>query len=165
MDDALFIAACQENYGAVFQMLHRTIRLCPKALWDDRSIGEPFWQRVYHTLFYLDFYLSESPASFDKPTFVDDGAANLEHYQGSVPARQQLLEYLGSVSQRCEKALTGVTTAALAGKNTFPWTGATLAHRLIYNIRHAQHHIGDLNAVLWRYNGKAAPWVIKPRRQ
>jgi len=164
MDDTVFIAACQENYGAMFQMLRRTLNLCPKVLWDDRTIGEPFWQRAYHALFFTDFYLSESPESF-KPTFFVKGAENLEQYQGSVPTRKQLLEYLGSIGQNCEKALAGITSAALTGANTFPWTGATLAHRLVYNIRHTQHHIGDLNAILSRYNDKAAEWVIKPGRE
>jgi len=159
MEDAIFIAACQENYGAMFQMLRQTLNLCPEALWDDRTNGEPFWQRAYHALFYTDFYLSESPESF-KPTFFVQGAADLEQYQGSVPTRPHLLDYLGSLSRNCEKALAGITPTALAGANTFPWTGATLAHRLVYNIRHTQHHIGDLNAILSRHNEKAAEWVI-----
>jgi hypothetical protein len=56
--------------------------------------------------------------------------------------------------------LGSLTTEQLEGKNNFPWTGPTLAHRLIYNIRHAQHHVGWMNSILSRKTGTAAEWVI-----
>ena len=53
-----------------------------------------------------------------------------------------------------------ITPNQLERENTFTWTGPTLAHRLVYNIRHAQHHVGWLNSILSRKAGQAADWVI-----
>jgi hypothetical protein len=43
--------------------------------------------------------------------------------------------------------------------NIMPWSGPTLADRLVYNLRHAQHHIGRLHSILGR-NKIHVPWVM-----
>ena len=57
---------------------------------------------------------------------------------GPAPSRKQMADYLETVSQKCTAALAGLADARLDGENTFPWTGATLGHRLVYNLRHAR---------------------------
>jgi len=160
MKDSLFLDICKNDYSAVFQMLHKAIELCPDELWNQRTDEPPFWQQAYHTIFYTDFYLSESPGSSRKVSFVEDEAANLEHIPANAPSRQQIQDYLGEISRNCEAKIERLASAPLDGENKFPWTGPTLAHRMIYNIRHAQHHVGRLNSILARKTGKAAEWVI-----
>jgi hypothetical protein len=161
MDNSLFLTVCRDNYRAVFSMLRETLNLCPDELWDDRSLGEPpFWQQLYHSLWWLDFYISQSPSSFHFPAIAGEKDHQMGDEAGPAPACQQMADYLETVSQRCADALAGLSDAYLDGENTFPWTGATLAHRLVYNLRHAQHHVGGLNALLARTCGKSARWVI-----
>jgi len=160
MKDSLFLDICRNDYRAVFQMTCRAIELCPEELWDQRTDEPAFWQQAYHTLWAVDFYLSDSPESSKKPSFVEGEAANLKHVPASAPSRKQIRDYLEQVSRKCETVLDKLTPDQLEGENTFPWTGPTLAHRLIYNIRHAQHHVGWLNSILSRKTGKAAEWVI-----
>ncbi len=161
MDNSLFLTVCGDNYNAVFSMLRETLSLCPDELWDDRTLGEPpFWQQLYHTLWWLDFYISESPGSFQRPLIAGEMDHRMGDAAGPVPARQQIADYLETVSQKCAETLAGLADARLDGENTYPWTGATLAHRLVYNLRHAQHHVGGLNALLTRTCGKSAGWVI-----
>ena len=160
MKDALFLDICRNDYRAVFQMLRRAIELCPEELWDEQADEPPFWQQAYHTLWAVDFYLSDSPGSSQKASFIEGEAANLKHRSANAPSRQQIQDYLEEVSRKCKTVLEGLTSDQLEGKNTFPWTGPTLAHRLIYNIRHAQHHVGWLNSVLSRKADRAAEWVI-----
>lgn len=160
MKDSLFLDICRNDCGAVFQMLRRAMELCPEKLWNERTDEPPFWQQAYHTLWAIDFYLSDSPKKSRKASFAEGEASNLEHIAAVTPSRQQVQDYLNQVSTKCETVLDGLTSEQLEGSNTFPWTGATLAHRLIYNIRHAQHHVGRLNSILSRKTGQAAEWVI-----
>jgi AcrR family transcriptional regulator len=163
MKDSLFLDICRNDYGAVFQMVRRAIEICPEELWDQRTDEPPFWQQAYHTLWAVDFYLSDSPESSKKASFVEGEATNLDHVSATTPSRQQIQDYLEEVSKKREMVLDKLTRDQLEGSNAFPWTGPTLAHRMIYNIRHAQHHVGRLNSILSRKAGKAAEWVIAPQ--
>lgn len=163
MKESLFLDICRNDYGAVFQMTRRAIELCPEKLWDQRMDEPPFWQQAYHTLWAIDFYLSDSPESSRKASFVEGEATNLKHVSATTPSRQQIQNYLEEVSRKCDAVLGKLASTQLDGQNTFPWTGPTLAHRLIYNIRHAQHHVGRLNSILSRKAGQAAEWVITPK--
>ena len=46
------------QFGAAIDMLDNAITACPDAVWDDRSRQPEFWYLAYHTLFFLDLYLS-----------------------------------------------------------------------------------------------------------
>ncbi|MFX0095891.1 MAG: DinB family protein [Candidatus Hodarchaeota archaeon] len=153
----LFLDICKNDYRAVFQMLREAIDLCPDSLWDERLDEPPFWHQVCHTIFFVDFYLSDSPEKCQSPSFVKP---ELDQTPPATPSQQQIKDYLEEVSKKCEVRLNNLTLEQLKGKNTFPWTGPTLAHRLSYNIRHAQHHVGWLNSMLRRKAGQAAKWVI-----
>jgi hypothetical protein len=163
MKDSLFLDICRNDYRAALQMTRRAIELCPEELWDQRTDEPPFWQQAYHTLWAVDFYLSDSPETSRKASFVEGEATNLKHVPANAPSHQQIQNYLEEVSRKCETVLDKLTPDQLEGDNTFPWTGPTLAHRMIYNIRHAQHHVGRLNSILSRKADCAADWVITAR--
>ena len=156
MKDSLFLDACRMNYDAIFMMLDEIIKLCPDELWNVRTDESPFWQQLYHTIFYIDFYISESMKSFIRPIFAEEKANDLKHIPSEAPPRDQMQDYLEIVKKNCKSAIDNMTPEYLEGKNPFHWTGPTPAHRLIYNIRHAQHHVGWLNSMLARKTGKSA---------
>jgi hypothetical protein len=163
MEDSLFLDICRNDYRAVLEMTREAIKNCPEALWNERSDEPAFWQQAYHTLFYIGFYIGDSPKSPQIESGIESEAANLDHVPSTAPSRQQIQDYLEQVSKKCETSLSKLDPAALDGKNAFHWTGPTLAHRIIYNIRHAQHHVGWMNSILSRNGAKPARWVITPR--
>ena len=46
-----------QQFGAAIDMLENAMLACPDQVWYDRSRQPEFWYMVYHTLFFLDFYL------------------------------------------------------------------------------------------------------------
>jgi uncharacterized damage-inducible protein DinB len=160
MKDSLFLDACRMNYEAIFKMLDEIIKLCPDELWNVRTDESPFWQQLYHTIFYTDFYISEAMWTFKKPTFAEEKANDLAYVASEAPTREQMQSYLEEAKKNCMSALEKMTPEQLEGENPFHWTGPTPAHRLVYNIRHTQHHVGWLNSMLARKTGKSAEWVI-----
>ncbi len=52
-----------QQFGATIDMLENALVACPNELWNTES---KFWYR-YHTLFYLDYYLSDTPERFLPP--------------------------------------------------------------------------------------------------
>ena len=162
MKDSLFLGICRNEYHALFEMLHKAINHCPDDLWRNESKSPSYWLLVYHTAFYLDFYLGFSPDKH-KNRFDISGPFDLTAKLERVLTKKELKNYLISIKKKCNKVLDSVSRKELEGKNTYSWTGPTLAHRLMYNVRHAQHHIGQLNLMLRYHKAATAEWVITPK--
>jgi hypothetical protein len=52
------------QFGAATDMLENAIGLCPMNVWNQKNDFSDFWYIAYHTIFWLDFYLTESPDNF-----------------------------------------------------------------------------------------------------
>jgi hypothetical protein len=160
MKDSIFLDICKNEYHALIQMLHKAIDICADDLWDKEIGGPPFWQHVYHTIYYLDFYFGDSPKKHEQRFDIKE---DLNERTKRILTKEQLIDYLIDVEKKCDGVLEGLSSKQLEGKNSYFWTGPTLAHRLIYNIRHSQHHIGHLNSILRRYGKDTSKWIITPK--
>lgn len=161
MKKSLFLDICKQNYLALLKMVKQAIKLCPDDLWRRETDQPQFWQEVYHTLFYLDFYLSSKPKEH-KARF--DFKENLAEKPPIILTKEEISFYLKEVETKTIEIFSNLTSAELEGKNSFWWTGPTLAHRLIYNLRHSQHHMGKINEILKKNSKDAAKWIIDPEK-
>ena len=57
-NDQKLIQAIAEQYGAAMTMLENTIVNCDEELWKDIERDTVISQVVYHTLYFIDIYLS-----------------------------------------------------------------------------------------------------------
>lgn len=181
----VFVEACKRQYRHTFTMLRQALELCPEELWAEREDNEPpFWQQAYHTLIITEGYASEGFG--DPPEFVArvleprepepgeppwrplvekvEALMKADHVPAGVVTRDQMLEYLSQVQERCHEALArdGARDPADPASNTFPWTGTTAFDKHIYNLRHLHHHLGRLNGLLRRRADVGNPWVAEP---
>ncbi|TPW07499.1 MAG: hypothetical protein FD129_2557, partial [bacterium] len=95
MNDALRTILWRQ-YGAAIDMLENSIRHCPDDVWYEAGKEEPGpWYLVYHTLFWLDLYLSGPVEGFVPPPPFDLGELDPA---GVFPKRSysqaELLDYL-----------------------------------------------------------------------
>ena len=67
MIDDLWKRTLWSQFGAAIDTLENAITACPDDLWGDNSKYPPYWQVVHHTLFWLDYYLSDSHEDFAPP--------------------------------------------------------------------------------------------------
>ena len=56
-----------QQFGAAIDMLENAIIACPEEVWGNRIEFSEFWYISFHTLFFLDLYLSESDKGFTPP--------------------------------------------------------------------------------------------------
>src|SRR4030088_3536216 len=70
-------SAIRQQFHAAIDMLANAIEPCPESVWS--GPGFAFWYLAYHTLFFLDMYLSAEgepqfhpPASFDRSELEDE---------------------------------------------------------------------------------------------
>lgn len=153
-------AAAWSQFGAAIDMLERAMRACPDELWGDRSRQPEFWYLAYHTLFFLDFYLSDSPRGFAPPapfTLAELDPAGV--MPDRVYAKDELLSYLRHGRRKC-RAVTGTLTAERARRlSGFLSPELTVAELLLYNLRHVQHHAAQLNLILRQAGNTVPAWV------
>jgi DinB superfamily len=129
--------------------------------------NHPFWHVAYHTLFCLDMYLSRNEASFRPPAF------HRKNYQflgktpppsqvaviAGVPYEKPIIDgYLKACRKKASQAIAGETTDTLAGPSGFDWIPTSRLELHLYNIRHIQHHAGQLSARLRKSIGAGADW-------
>jgi hypothetical protein len=148
--------------GASVKMLENAISSCPDKLWADGSLPKPYWSQVYHSLFYLDLYLSESPTLMNSPSRfkpLERGPA------GPVPpkaySREEMLEYLEYGRAKAKATIDALTEEAIITECAFSWVGVSVAELFFYNSRHVQHHAAQLNLIMRQRIDASPGWVFK----
>ena len=150
-----------KQFGAAIDMLENALVACPQELWNS---GSKFWYTAYHTLFYLDYYLSYEPDSFMPPApftlseFDSSGALPERAY-----TKQELLNYLQSGRKKCYGLITGLTGENANKRFVNMYMNYSILELLLYNMRHVQHHAAQLNLLLRQNTGNAPKWVSEAK--
>ena len=144
---------------ASLAMLEACIRACPAEQWD-KAVGRwPFWEVAYHTLCFADLYLAPGEAAWAPGKFQPKGMAELKDEHPSRRFEQgEMVEYVGYCRERARKVFAAETAAMLEGPTGFSWLPFSRAEGHLYNMRHIQHHAGQLSAFL-RRAGVETRWV------
>ncbi len=164
--DPFWRAAIWSQLGASIDMLENTIRACPDELWSDPS-KQPEWKSndvvglwyvVFHTLFFLDLYMSDSPEAFVPPApFTLDEMDPTGLLPERPYAKEELLKYLEYGRAKARTAIQSLTEEQARGQSGFQ--ELTRAELLLDLMRHVQHHTGQLNLLLRQHTASAPRWV------
>ncbi len=158
------------QFGAAIDMFGNALRDCPdelwkKSLWEDPSMSagfSEFWYVSYHTLFWLDLYLSGAVDGFAPPTpFTLDELNPAGVLPPRVYTREELLDYLEYCRQKCQETISALTNEGASRLCQFSWGELAFAELLLDNLRHVQEHGAQLRMFLGQQAGKAAIWVAK----
>jgi hypothetical protein len=147
-------------------MLENALVACPDELWSDRSQRPEFWYVAFHTLFFLDYYLSDSFEGFAPPApFTLD---ELDP-RGLLPERPytkaELQTYLEHGRKKCQETIAALTDEQARRRCVFPWGEVSGAELLLDNMRHVQHHAAQLNLILRQKTDSAPRWVATAKRK
>lgn len=159
-----------QQFGAAIDDLDNALRACPDDLWRDRlwdnAADRPefflpeFWYIVYHTLFWLDLYLTGTEEGFVPPTpftLIE------QDEDGPLPERpytkEELQAYLDDCRRKCQAAIEALTEEAAQRRCQFGWGEVSFAELLLYTMRHVQGHAAQLNLWLGQKTGSAPVWV------
>jgi DinB superfamily len=130
-------------------MLERAVQACPEPHWSDRTRNPEFWYTAFHTLFWLDLYLSPGQDGFAPPApFTLDELDPAGVLPERVYTQSELLLYLEHGREKARRVISSLDDERVCqrhslGKNEF--SGLEL---LLYNFRHVQHHAAQLHLIL-----------------
>jgi hypothetical protein len=150
-----------KQFGAAIDMLEDSIVLCPQSFWTDNR----FWYPAYHVIFYLDYYLDTEPDRFMPPS-----PFTLSEFDpnGEMPERvytkKELLDYLELCRRKCFDLIYGLDEQNAAKRFVNEYKNLSRLEIILYNLRHVQHHVGQLNLLLRQNIDDAPRWVSQARR-
>jgi hypothetical protein len=147
----------KSQYLAALAMLEQAVTACPEALWDDPAAENKFWQIAYHALFYTHLYLQESESHFRPWPKHRKEARSIGPQPGPAYRQEDILEYLAFCRDEVE---TRLAELALEGESSgFDWLPFGKLELQLYNIRHLQHHTGELYERLGTQAAVEVNWV------
>jgi uncharacterized damage-inducible protein DinB len=164
MMDINFKTNIWQQFGAAIDMLENALLACPEELWKDRSQKPEYWYTVFHTLFWLDFYLSESAGGFVPPApFTLDELDPAGLLPERVYTKEELKNYLEHGRKKCKITIEAMTNEKANHRFVFGRVDLSFMELILYNLRHVQHHAGQLNLILRQTIDSVPSWVIKTK--
>lgn len=167
--DMTWKASVWHQFGAAIDMLDNALRACPDELWQARLYHErsvqpefaEFWYVVYHSLFWLDFYLSDSAEGFAPPAPFTLSELEAGLLPERVYTKAELQTYLEHGRNKCRAKLETLAEALIPQQSRPDWPEMSVAELLLYNMRHVQEHAAQLSLFLGQSMGSAPGWVAK----
>ena len=149
------------QFEASLCMMNDCLVKCPAAHWDGKVAKYPFWQVAYHALCFVDLYLTVKHEAF---VFRDLHPQGWKEFDDEYPSRRfepdEITRYLTICRTKAADTIAAETAESLAGPSGFAWLKFSRAELHVYNIRHLQHHTGQLAAYLRRVDATIDPrWV------
>ncbi|GAK48932.1 hypothetical protein ANT_01630 [Candidatus Moduliflexus flocculans] len=156
------------QYAAGFAMLKNAVSACHDELWNSARDKNRFWRIAYHALFYTDLYLSADEKHFipwthhhenyqilgDKTPWPPHHAVKI----GEPYTQNEVLEYCARLQNTLAERINALDFERPSG---FCWLPFNKLELQMYNIRHLQHHAGQLIDRLRERQGSGIGWIGK----
>jgi hypothetical protein len=149
------VDALADQYMRLFSMLRMAIDNCPEAEWSqaDTRYRRPAGLAL-HILQSIGFY-----SALEAGDQLEDALMQInwqERDSAKLPARDDVRRFIDNVEKRTANFLAKADLTS--EEEQFPWTGSTVLGRIVYSLRHAQHHLADLIAEVHRQRPGAVEW-------
>ena len=130
-------------------MLASTIKGCPAGAWTQTFAGVPFWREAYHALFWMHNFLGGPDKRFQFQPFGKDIDPRLFTALNNTCEQAEALGYAAQTAAYIDTVFDAMTFDVLCASDHYDETDfRSVYHRLMYGLRHVQHHVGKLTAYL-----------------
>jgi DinB superfamily len=147
------------QFKIAIDSLGEALHDCPDELWEkqlwqdqpDQWVAQgfsAFWYLGYHSLFWLDLYLTGAEEGFAPPAPYDLVEMHSGEVLPRVYTRQELLGYLDDCRRKCQQTIANLSTEQAARVCRFPWGELPFGELLLYTMRHVQEHAAQLHMFL-----------------
>lgn len=154
------------NNGMLWRQFERSIdsfgdalRKCPDGLWEkqlwkddpDQWVMQGFssyWYLCYHTLFWLDLYLTGAEEGFCPPEPFDLVEMEDGEVLPRVYTKEELLRYFDLCRQRTHDTIANLTEEEARRECSFGWGNLPYGELMLYTLRHVEEHAAQLHLFL-----------------
>ncbi len=138
-------------------MLENAIYMFSDEHWDTAL---DFWYLSFRCLFWPDYYLSVEPRKFEPPkpfTFSEFDRTGKK--PDRTYTRSEILTCLEHCRQKARKHIEEFTPSRMNARWNNESKNFSFLEILLYNMRHIQHHVAQLNLYLRQTIDRAPKWV------
>jgi len=150
-----------KQFGAAIDALENAIIACPDETWGSDDIKPDFWYMVYHTLFWLDYYLSDNPSEYVPPspfTLAEADPAGV--LPDRVYTKAEMLSFLAIGRANSRRLIANMTEERGARLVQLSRVAIPTSELVLYTMRHIQHHTGQLNFLLRQRHDIGSRWTF-----
>lgn len=169
MEDSRIRQSTLRQYRAGLDMLRSAVESCPEDLWFATEYRNRFWHIAYHSLFYTHLYVQPSEGDFQpwsrhvpnsnylgpRPWAKDETFKIPETY-----TKSDVQEYAALCLAEVEKQVPLIRFEDSSG---FSWLPFDKLELQFYNVRHLQHHTGQLIERLRTSANIGVSWIGSAR--
>jgi hypothetical protein len=139
----------RQQYQFTLGMYRTVLEACTDEVWHKAFTGIPFWREAYHVIFWMYVYGGPVDSGFDPHPFGRDIDPRLLTLPNNTCEREEVLQYVARTRAYVDATFDALTPDGLAEtKHGWGDEFRTVYHRLMYGLRHGQHHIGRLTVYL-----------------
>lgn len=143
------VAELKHQHHSTLAMLQSVIEACPEELWNKEYAGVPFWREAYHALFWMHNFLGSKDKRFTRQPFGVDIDPWVIRPARNTCSRAGALQYAAQARAYIDEVFDTLTLEELNAADGYDETDfRSVYHRLMYGLRHVQHHVGKLTAYL-----------------
>jgi hypothetical protein len=152
----ILISAVKDHFAREWDMLKEMIGSIPDDEWTKGDVNQAIpVHHVVHVIVGGAVFVGDIPfEEYDPSEFLGQEAKQGAPWTISPEelwSREVALQKLAEMRTIVDGLLTGLNDAALSEpEKVHPWTGQTRMGKMLYAIRHIQHHLGALDAELSR---------------
>jgi hypothetical protein len=153
------VSSFADQWARTWDMWEEMIKSIPDSEWTKGDIDYLIPARhLVHAACGDDFFTSDTPrGEYDHLQWfgVGEWVPSPDELQDKEAALAKLADIRAIVRERLGKL---DDAALLQPEKVHPWTGQTRVSKLLYNLRHIQHHLGEINAELIRRGIDGVGW-------
>ena len=155
------------QFHAALSMFQDAVEQCPDEHWESDVGRFPFWHVAYHTLFYVDLYLSPTLEAYKRPSFHREELRQFgrrpeapENITSEEPFdKETILGYIEHCRVKAIETISAETEESLQGPSGFWWYKIPRLEFCLNNIRHLQHHASQMSVRLRRLADVHVEWI------
>jgi hypothetical protein len=146
-------------FSGVLLMFINSVKEFPSKYWDEAKDKYYIWQHAYHTLYYVDLWMSKSYDDFKIYKGFDDDLHEMHIDESRVISKEKIIEYFEFVNLKCEKIFSELDDDKIIEEAFFFDKKVKYIKRILGQIRHVSVHIGLINGIMIKYNNKLTDWI------
>ncbi len=155
------VSSLKDQWARTWKMWEELIHSIPDDEWRKGDVDYLIPARhLVHVMHADDAFTGDTPFDqYDRLKWFGVRKGEWETVPEELPSKETALATLADTRATFEERLTKLDDAALLEpEKAHPWAGQTRMSKLLYNLRHTQHHLGEVNAELIRRGIQGVGW-------
>ncbi len=158
----LITESLRNQFDSTLHMARVLVKVCPEKVWATSYNEVPFWQQVFHYVYFIDFWMRERYDDSEWRTIIFDDAYTTDlyadSYDGLFIQQDKMLEYLDEIQAKTTRIFDNLDDEKLNVSVLNEDPKHTYTDVILGQIRHIMYNIGYLNGILRELGLPESDW-------